>query len=100
MEVGLPSDEPFKSREFSPATKSQRDSKNERDLPHYCWFEDAGECRQPVEAESSPWLTASKEVMTSVPQPQDEFCKQPVSLGEHSEFQMGTAPANTLVSTW
>ena len=31
------------------------------------------DCKLFLRAETSPWLTASKETMTSVPQPEDEF---------------------------
>lgn len=38
------------------------------------------ECGQPLGAESSSWMTASKETGTSVLQG-NEFCQQPLDLG-------------------
>lgn len=50
------------------------------------WGTHNEECRQPLEAESSCWLTDNKKNMTSVPQAQgDEFWKQPVGLKENSK---------------
>lgn len=60
-----------------------------KSLPHYYWLEDGGDMwsrtQATCEAESSSWLTASKEKMPLVPWSQGgDSCKQPVSLNNQA----------------
>lgn len=62
-------------------TEEVRDSKHKRDLGCHCWHHvgrPCGKtCEQSLEAKGDPWLTASKEMLTSVLQPQwTEFYQQ------------------------
>ena len=74
----------FKSRVFSIWVQKRKSvSKHEKDLTHHWWLEDVEgiaqvkECGQPLAAESSPWLTAQKEMGTSILQPLGtNFCYQ------------------------
>ena len=61
----------------------------------------ARSCGPPVGAESGPWLTASRQMGTSVLQLQgSEFCQQPLCFDEDPKLQMRTAVlADVLSST-